>query len=83
MEWLKQKAMVYAMFQCIDFLNFFAMISAYLTVQSIFGYQLVSLSTEDLSYLVVEIPIYGLACGIVFYMLQRRELKNFFAERRA
>ena len=69
MEWLKQKAMVYCMFQCIDFVNFFAMITTYFIGQSIYGYHYILLSTEEFSYLVLEIPVYGLACGLVFYML--------------
>ena len=30
MEWMKQKGMVYAMFECINFLNLLAMVTAYL-----------------------------------------------------
>ena len=33
--------------------------------------------------MIFEVPTYAIAMGFVFYMLQRRELKNFFAERRA
>ena len=83
MEWLKQKAMIYALFQCIDFLNFFCMITAFLISQCIYGYEFFSLSKEEFTYLLLEIPFYMIGCGVIFYMLQRRELKNFFAERRA
>ena len=83
MEWMKQKVLVYAMFECINFANLLAMLTAYVISQTIFAAEYLGVSDADLTSTIFEVPTYAITTGLVFYMLQKRELKNFFAERRA
>ena len=82
LETFRLMTMIYATFLCVNFTNFFALIFSQSASQIIYGYWFTSLSKGEALKLFLENPFYTFLFGVIFYMLQKRELKNFFAERR-
>ena len=81
-EIMKSRILYVSMFQCSNYKYF--LISTLVTAMSLASMNLWQNENKAESIgILLEIPGYSVACFIIWYTLQRRELKSFIRERRA
>ena len=82
-ELTREKAMFFSIFFCPSFVYFFVFILSF-TVGVITITQFFPDSEEAaMREFLLEIPAYIVVCLCIFYILQNRELKNFYQEHKA
>ena len=82
-EILREKAILFSIFFCPSFIYFFALILN--SSAGIIALTMIFPDSENAARLkfLMEIPAYIGLCLVIFYILQNRELKNFYQERKA